>query len=104
MIAIVAFTLAAVVTFLLRSSMTLAGAASASSRIGSWIALVSPAVLMAMVASALFLDHGRMVSPRLGEAFAIGVAVLAVRKTGNVSMALAVGLPIYWLGNAALGV
>lgn len=100
MTALIAFALAALVTFLLRSSMTLVGAASASPRAGRWIALVSPAVLTAMVASALLLDHGEVVRPVLGEVLAVGAGVLAVRKTGNVSMALAVGLPVYWIATA----
>lgn len=102
MTALVAFTLAAAATFVLRSSMTFAGAGSASSRVGACVALVAPAVLAAMVASSLFLDHGDLARPRLGEAVAIGAALAVVRKTGNVSAALAVGLPVYWLA-AALG-
>lgn len=102
MTAIVGFTLAAAATFLLRSTMTFAGASSGSPRVAAWIALVTPAVLATMVASALFLDHGEVIRPRLGEAIAVGVAVLAVRKTRNVSLALAVGLPCYWL-TAAVG-
>lgn len=97
MTAVIAFTLAAVVTFLLRSSMTLTGATSASERVTSSIALVSPAVLTAMIASALLLDHGELVRPSIGETLAIGSAIVCVRRTGNVSFALAVGLPAYWI-------
>lgn len=97
MTAVLAFTLAGAVTYLLRSSVIIAGAAFSSPKIGPWIALVSPAVLTALVASALLLDTGKMMTPELGEALAVGAAVLAVRRTGNVSVALAVGLPVYWL-------
>lgn len=101
MTAILAFSLAAAVTYLMRSSVTLAGAAASAPRIGPWIALVSPAVLMALVASSLFLDHGSQGLPHPGEAIAITFAVIAVRMSGNVSMALAVGLPAFWLAAVA---
>ncbi len=100
MTAIIAFSLAAVVTFLLRSSMTLTGAASASTSRTSWIALVSPAVLTAMLASALFVDHGELVRPHFDELLAIIAALIGVRRTGNVSVALAIGLPVFWLAGA----
>jgi branched-subunit amino acid transport protein len=98
--AVIAFTLAAVVTFLLRSSMTLTGAASAATPPASWIALVSPAVLTAMLASALFVDHGVLVRPQFDELLAIVAALIGVRRTGNVSVALVIGLPIFWLAGA----
>lgn len=100
MTAVLAFTIAAAVTFLLRSSMTLVGVTAASSRVRAQVALVSPAVLTAMIASALFLDHDQFVWPPAGEALAIGSAALAVSRTGNVAVAMAVGLPVYWLGGA----
>ena len=101
MTAVLAFTIAAVVTFLLRSSMTVAGVTFASPRVRAQVALVSPAVLTAMIASALFLDHAAvLVWPSAGEALAIGSAALAVRKTGNAAVAMAVGLPVYWLSGA----
>jgi branched-subunit amino acid transport protein len=99
MTAVIGFTLAATVTFLLRSTMTLSGTASTSLRVSSWIALVSPAVLTAMLASALFVDHGQPARPPIADALAIGAALLAVRRTGIVAVALAVGLPVYWIAN-----
>ncbi len=99
MTTLAAFGLAALMTYLLRSSMTIAGDRLLSSTtVAAAIGLVSPAVLSAMVVSALVLDHGRLSPPVLIETVAVAAAVLAVRKTGNVSMALAVGLPVYWLG------
>ena len=82
--------------------MTLArvGADSTSPNMRSLIALVSPDVLSAMIASALLLDHSQVVSPRIAETLAIGAAMLAVRRTGNVSAALAIGMPVYWLATA----
>ena len=100
MTAVTAFTLAAVVTFLLRSSMTLTGAVATSTRPAQWIALVSPAVLTAMVASALFVDQGHLVRAPIAELAAILAAVIGVRRTGNVSVALAIGLPVFWLVGA----
>jgi len=97
MTALVAFTLAAAVTFALRSSMTWAGSAVASPRVTAWVGLVTPAVLTAMIASALVLDHGAIHRPGLAETSAIAVAIVAVRRTRNVSMALLFGLPVYWL-------
>ncbi len=97
-----AFGIAAAITYLLRSSMTLVGDRLLSSTtVATAIALVSPAVLSAMVVSALVLDHGRLSPPVLIETLAVAAAVLAVRRTGNVSMALAVGLPVYWIGTLA---
>ena len=99
MTTLAAFAIAAVITYLLRASMTIAGDRLLSSpTLETAIGLVSPAVLSAMVVSALVLDHGQLAAPGLVETVAVAAAVLAVRKTGNVSMALAVGLPVYWLG------
>ena len=97
-----AFAVAAVITFGLRSAMTLVGdRGSSSSPMGQAIGLVAPAVLTAIVAATLLLDHGELVQPRLVEAAAVLAAIIAVRRTSNVSMALAVGLPVYWLGALA---
>ena len=102
MTAVLAFSLAAAVTFLLRSSMTLTGAAADAPPPAAWIALVTPAVLTAMVASALLLDHGELVRPQIADLLAILAAIVAVRRTGNVSVALAVGLPVFWLVGAVV--
>lgn len=91
---------AAAVTFLLRSTMTwMTPSGVPSDRLGvnSWIVLVTPAVLAAMVASALLVDHGALARPDGAEILAVGAAVVAVRRTRNVSMALFVGLPVFWL-------
>ena len=100
MTAVVAFWLAAVVTYLLRSGTTLTRTGSSDPRPASWIALVTPAVLTAMLASALLLDHGELVRPRLAELLAVLAAIVGVRRTANVSVALAVGLPVFWLVGA----
>lgn len=96
------FAIAAAVTYLLRSSMMIAGDRFASSpTVESAIGLVSPAVMTAIVASALLLDHGRIGLPDLASVLAVGGAIVAVRRTANVSMALVVGLPIYWVVGVA---
>jgi branched-subunit amino acid transport protein len=60
--------------------------------------LVAPAVLAALVASSLFIDSGTRSVPGMVEAIAVVAGFVAVRRTGNVAAALAVGLPVYWLG------
>lgn len=98
MTTIITFAIAAAVTYLLRSSMMIAGDRLTSSpAVESAIGLVSPAVMTAIVASALLLDHGRIALPDLASVLAVGGAIVAVRRTGNVSTALAIGLPIYWI-------
>lgn len=94
-----AFGLAALATYVLRSCMTMWGdQLLESDQFTFSIALVSPAVLSAIVASAVFLDSGTLVQPHLAELAAIAAAVAIVRRSGNVGHALAAGLPVYWLG------
>ena len=97
MTAVVAFSLAAVVTYLLRSGMTLTPAGWAANRQESWGALVSPAVLTAMVLTALVLDHGDVVRPALAEMLAIIAAIDGDRRSGNMSVALVARHPAVWL-------
>lgn len=98
MIALATFVAAAAITYVLRSSMVVAGdRLLGSDRLQTVIALTSPAVLAAMLASALFAHGGRVAVPALAEAGAIVAAIVAVRRTGNVSTALAAGLPAFWL-------
>ena len=98
MIALATFAVAAAVTYGLRSSMVVAGdRLLGSDRLQTVIGLTSPAVLAAMVASALFAHGGRVALPALAEVGAVAAAVIAVRRTGNVSTALAAGLPTFWV-------
>lgn len=98
MTVIFAFAIAAAVTYLLRSSMMIAGDRFTSSPgVESAIGLVSPAVMTAIVGSALLLDQGRIALPDLASVLAVGGAFVAVRRTGNVGASLAIGLPIYWI-------
>jgi len=95
----VAFTLAAAVTWLLRSWMTLAGGRLVESeKFAELTSLVTPAVLAAMVASAVLLVHGELATPRVGSVAAVLVAFLTVRRTGNVGLGLALGLAVHAVG------
>jgi len=103
MTVIAAFAIAGVATYLLRSSMVLFGNRLASSTgVESTIRLVTPAVLTAIVASVLLLQHGQIVRPDFRGVLAVTVAVVAVRRTSHVGLALAVGLPTYWLSSLAI--
>lgn len=105
MTTIAAFAVAGVITYLLRCSMLLFGNPLGSSVVAeSAIKLVTPAVLTAIVASALLLQHGEFVRPDVPSVLAVIAAVVVVRRTSQVGLALAVGLPMYWFGNLALTV
>ena len=95
-----AFALAGLMTYVLRSSMTLWGHHLLESpRMTEAIGLVAPAVLAAIVVSGLLLDGGTMTYPEPEEVLALGVGLGVVHRTGNVSLALLVGLPVFWLGS-----
>lgn len=94
---IISFAVAAAVTYALRSSMMIAGdRVISSTAVESAVGLVSPAVMTAIIASTLVLDHGQVALPDSASVVSVGAAIVAVRRTGNVSTALVVGLPIYW--------
>jgi len=100
---IVAFSAAALVTYALRSFMTLWGRHfTDSERFSAAVALVSPAVLAAIVGSAVLLQDHQLQRPEVTEFAAVVAALGAVRRTGNVGAALFVGLPIYWIGSLLL--
>lgn len=102
MTAIAAFVVAAAVTYVLRSSMTVAGTRVAQSpRLISMTALVTPAVLASMIAAALFGGHGHTTTPAVAEVAAVVAAFVMARRTGNFGLALAVGMPVYWLASLA---
>ena len=94
-----AFTIAAAITYALRASMTIAGSRLIrSERFASVIGLATPAVLAAMIASALATHHRQFGTPAPVELAAVGLAFVVARRTGNLGLALALGLPVYWLG------
>ncbi len=102
MTTIAIFALAGLGTYLLRASMILAPSEVASAPwLEQRIGLLSPAVLAAIVASALFVSDQQVSVPNLVEIVAVIAAIAAVHRTKNISAALLVGLPIYWLGALA---
>jgi hypothetical protein len=46
------------------------------------------------------MDHGRILMPDVAAVLSVAGAAVAVRRTSNAGMALAVGLPIYWVISA----
>ncbi len=59
--------------------------------------LLAPAVLAALVASALVAPGGDRTLPDPAALIAVGSAGVVVRFTGKVVLALAVGFPVYWI-------
>lgn len=97
-----AFALAAAVTYVLRGSMTIAGDRVArSTRLATVTALVTPAVLASILITGLAGHDGRLSAPPPADLAAVVAAFVVARRTGNFGLALAVGLPVYWLGRLA---
>lgn len=105
MTAVLVFVLAAAVTWLLRAWMTVAGGRLVESeRFTELTSLVTPAVLAAMVASAVFVSHGAVAMPGVSAVAAVLAAFLIARRTGNVGLGLVVGLVLHaLLGFLGLG-
>lgn len=100
---ILVFALAGLATYLLRSSLVMAGCVVRSGgRLERHIEFVGPSVLAALVASSLFLAGGSPTFGRPAEILAVVAGFGIVAKTDNVGLALVVGLPVYWAA-AALG-
>ena len=98
----VVFGMAAVGTFVLRTFMVLGDGRLASiSWLQDRIPFVSPAVLAAIVTSAVFLSNGESVAPDPAVIAALAVGCYAARRTGNPVGALAAGLPVYWIAALA---
>jgi branched-subunit amino acid transport protein len=85
-------------TYLIRSSMFVA---LADRSLPAWVdqamALVGPASIAALVASAAFTAGGRIDALPVGELAALVVGFLVVRRTGNVVHALLAGFPVMWV-------
>ena len=93
-----AFFVAAAVTYALRSSMTVVGDRLVRSpRLTVVAALVTPAVLAAMIAGALATEHGRVVAPSATAIASVGATFATARRGGNFGLALAVGMGVYWV-------
>jgi branched-subunit amino acid transport protein len=98
----VIFTLGAIGTFALRTAMIIGeGRSMGVAWVQRNVSLVSPAVLGAIVASALFVSNSEMTMPNPVVCLAVGVGAYGVHRTGNVAVAMAFGLPIYWIGALA---
>lgn len=102
MMTYVAFALAGVGTFLLRSTPMLAAGIAERLQVDEWIRFVAPAALAAIVTTALAFDDGRLMAPTLPEVFATVAAAVIVRRTRNVAASLAAGLPVYWVASLML--
>lgn len=88
-------------TYALRASMFVAlGRRSLPAWTESPMALVAPAAVAALTASLVFTRHGSIEPAPLAEIAAVGAGFLAVRRTGNVMHAFAVGLPVVWVLSA----
>lgn len=95
---VLGFVIAAAVTFFMRGSVSVVGSllgAERSAALHATVTAITPMVLAAMVASAVFVRHGSVQFPTLAEVTALGTAFTVARRTGNVSLALAVGLPVH---------
>jgi branched-subunit amino acid transport protein len=98
----VIFGLGAIGTFALRVVMVVGeGRLAGSAWLQRRVSLVSPAGLAAIVASAVLMPKGEVVTPNAVVLVAIGTAAYAVHRTGNVAAALAAGLPVYWFAALA---
>jgi len=101
--ALIVFAAIGIGTYLIRSSMFFAlGDRNLPAWLDQAMALVGPAAIAALVASAAFTADGRVHALPIPELVAIGAGFLVVRRTGNVLHALLVGFPVMWL-LAALG-
>lgn len=73
-------------------------------RLPAWtdvpMSLVAPAAVAALVASMLLARDGAPALPPAPELLAVVAGFAAVRRTGNVMHAFAVGMPVFWLAAA----
>ena len=95
------FVAAAAASYALRVSMVVSGA---SRRLpAGWLArlsLVTPVVLSAIVARALFV-HGEQVSaPDVAPLLAVATGAIAVRRFGSLNYAFLAGFPMFWAATA----
>jgi branched-subunit amino acid transport protein len=90
---------ATVITFLCRTVVLVGFAGRAlPGRLLGWLQLAGPAALAALAATHLATaDHGGV---DLAVVLAAATGFVAVRRTGNVLAALAVGMPVLWAAHA----
>ena len=67
-----------------------------------WVATPVASVAVEAPPVALLLNHNEFVRPDLPSVLAVTAAVVAVRRTSNVGLALGVGLPMYWFATLAM--
>ena len=88
-------------TYVLRASMfVVLGHRSLPTWTATPMALVAPAAVAALVCSIVFTHGGSVQIPAVAEFLAIVGGFAAVRRTGNVMLAFAVGLPLFWIASA----
>jgi len=98
MTALLVFAAIGIGTYLIRSSMfVVLGDRTVPVWLDQAMALVGPAAIAALVASAAFTTGGRVDALPLSELLAIAAGFLVVRHTGNVLHALLVGFPTMWV-------
>ncbi|MEM9132364.1 MAG: AzlD domain-containing protein [Actinomycetota bacterium] len=94
---ILLFALAGVITFAIRASLVVAGDRPAlQGVVASHAPLVAPAVLSAIVASALLVSDEGIGPADPAAVVAVIAGAVAVHRQGNAFTALLVGLPVYW--------
>jgi branched-subunit amino acid transport protein len=65
--------------------------------------MLGPAAVAALVGSMLFTSGDRFASPPAAELIALLAGFCVAKRTGNVSHALLVGFPVFWLLGALIG-
>jgi branched-subunit amino acid transport protein len=63
------------------------------------LGFVGPAAIAALLASLLFTSAGTLRAASVAELIAVGAGIVAVRRTGNMLHAFAVGFPVLWVGS-----
>lgn len=88
-------------TYLLRASMFIAlGTRSLPAWTQQPLTLVGPAAIAALLGSVVFTAPNLRGAEGVPELVAIVLAFVAVRRTGNVAHAFAIGLPVVWMLSA----
>ncbi|MDH3707790.1 MAG: AzlD domain-containing protein [Acidimicrobiia bacterium] len=91
-------------TYLLRASMfALVATKPLPRRAEAALGLVGPAAVAALVATLVLARSGSVDPGPAPELAAIAVGFVAVRRTGNVLHAFALGLPVFWVLSALAG-
>lgn len=88
-------------TYALRVSMfILLGQRSLPAWTTQPMSLVAPAAVAALVTSTIAIRGGELTAPALADVAAVAAGFLAVRRTGNVMHAFAIGMPVFWVVSA----